>query len=163
MMFSTPVLGGQKLFLLECIPSKQVFTARLWGKRMTEIPKDLKYARSHEWVRVEGEKARIGITDFAQGELSDIVFVELPKMGQELVQGKEMGVVESVKSASDMYAPVSGQVLERNEVLAKSPELVNKSPYKDGWFVVVKPKDLKELDKLMDPAGYEKLVKESKH
>ena len=130
---------------------------------MTEIPKDLKYARSHEWVRVEGEKARIGITDFAQGELSDIVFVELPKMGQELVQGKEMGVVESVKSASDMYAPVSGQVLERNEVLAKSPELVNKSPYKDGWFVVVKPKDLKELDKLMDPAGYEKLVKESKH
>jgi glycine cleavage system H protein len=130
---------------------------------MTEIPKDLKYAKSHEWVRVEGDKVRIGLTDFAQSELSDIVFVDMPKAGVEVSQGKEMGVVESVKSASDIYAPVSGHVLQSNEQLSKSPELVNKSPYKDGWLILVKPKDLKELDNLLDHAAYEKACKESHH
>jgi len=130
---------------------------------MTEIPKDLKYAKSHEWARVEGDKVRIGITDFAQGELSDIVFVDMPKPGVEIVQGKEMGVVESVKSASDLYAPISGHVLQVNEQLTKSPELVNKSPFKDGWLILVKPKDLKELDNLLDHAAYEKACKESHH
>lgn len=130
---------------------------------MTEIPKDLKYAKSHEWARVEGDKVRIGITDFAQGELSDIVFVELPKPGTEVVAGKEMGVIESVKSASDLYAPVSGTVLEINDKLSKNPELVNKSPYGDGWMVVVKPKSADELKNLMDHGAYDKHVKETKH
>lgn len=123
----------------------------------------MRYAATHEWARLEGELIRVGITDFAQSELSDIVFVELPKVGQELVKGKEMGVVESVKSASDLYAPVSGQVVEVNQALTKTPELINKSPYGSGWLVVVRPKDMKELESLLDAAAYEKLIQESKH
>ncbi|MEM2870183.1 MAG: glycine cleavage system protein GcvH [Thermoplasmata archaeon] len=130
---------------------------------MSEVPRDLRYAATHEWARLEGELIRVGITDFAQSELSDIVFVELPKVGQELVKGKEMGVVESVKSASDLYAPVSGQVVEVNQALTKTPELINKSPYGSGWLVVVRPKDMKELESLLDAAAYEKLIQESKH
>lgn len=123
----------------------------------------MRYAATHEWARLEGELIRVGITDFAQSELSDIVFVELPKVGQELVKGKEMGVVESVKSASDLYAPVSGQVVEVNQALTKSPELINKSPYGSGWLVLVRPKDMKELESLLDAAAYEKLIQESRH
>ncbi|MEM4728935.1 MAG: glycine cleavage system protein GcvH [Thermoplasmata archaeon] len=130
---------------------------------MSEVPRDLRYAATHEWARLEGELIRVGITDFAQSELSDIVFVELPKVGQELVKGKEMGVVESVKSASDLYAPVSGQVVEVNQALTKSPELINKSPYGSGWLVLVRPKDMKELESLLDAAAYEKLIQESRH
>jgi glycine cleavage system H protein len=130
---------------------------------MVEIPKDLRYAKTHEWARAEKDMVRIGITDFAQGELSDIVFVELPKVGQDILAGKEMGVVESVKSASDLYAPVSGTVVEVNDKLAKSPELINKSPHKDGWLVVVKPKNPEELKALMDAAAYEKAIKETHH
>ena len=130
---------------------------------MTEIPPDLRYAKTHEWARSEHDIVRIGITDFAQSELSDIVFVELPKMGQELVAGKELGVVESVKSASDIYAPVSGTVVEVNDRLSKNPELVNKSPYKEGWFVAVRPKNAAEMGALMDAAAYDKAVKEAHH
>ena len=130
---------------------------------MVEIPKDLRYTKTHEWARHEKDRVRIGLSDFAQGELSDIVFVELPKVGTELVQGKEMGVIESVKSASDLYSPVSGTVLETNDKLSKNPEMVNKSPYGDGWMVVVKPKSADELKNLMDHGAYEKHVKEAKH
>lgn len=132
-------------------------------KLMTEIPKDLRYTKTHEWARAEKDLVRIGLSDFAQSELSDIVFVELPKMGQEVVQGKEMGVVESVKSASDLYAPVSGTVVEINDKLVKAPEMINKSPYKDGWMIVVKPKGSDELKSLMDAAAYEKATKEAHH
>jgi glycine cleavage system H protein len=130
---------------------------------MVEIPKDLRYAKTHEWARAEKDLIRIGLSDFAQGELSDIVFVELPKVGQEIVAGKEMGVVESVKSASDLYAPISGTVVEVNDKLTKSPELINKSPHKDGWIVVVKPKSPDELKALMDAAAYENAIKEAHH
>ncbi|MBM4249389.1 MAG: glycine cleavage system protein GcvH [Euryarchaeota archaeon] len=128
-----------------------------------EIPKDLRYSKTHEWARHEKDRVRVGLSDFAQGELSDIVFVELPKVGAELVQGKEMGVIESVKSASDLYAPVSGTVLEINSALSKNPEMVNKSPYGDGWMVVIKPKSPDELRSLLDHSAYEKHVAEAKH
>ena len=130
---------------------------------MVEIPQDLRYAKTHEWARAEKDIVRIGISDFAQGELSDIVFVELPRVGQDVLAGKEMGVVESVKSASDIYAPVSGTVVEVNDKLAKSPELINKSPHKDGWLVTIKPKNPDELMSLMDAAAYEKAIKETHH
>jgi len=130
---------------------------------MVEIPKDLRYSKTHEWARNEKGSVRVGLSDFAQGELSDIVFVELPKPATELTQGKEMGVIESVKSASDLYAPVSGTVLEINDKLSKNPELVNKSPYGDGWLVVIKPKAVDELRNLMDHGAYEKHIKETKH
>jgi glycine cleavage system H protein len=130
---------------------------------MVEIPKDLRYTKTHEWARQEHDRVRVGLSDFAQGELSDIVFVELPKVGTEVVQNKEMGVIESVKSASDLYSPVSGTVLEINDKLSKNPEMVNKSPYGDGWMVVVKPKSADELKNLMDHGAYEKHVKEAKH
>jgi glycine cleavage system H protein len=130
---------------------------------MVEIPKDLRYSKTHEWARNEKGNVRVGLSDFAQGELSDIVFVELPKPATELTQGKEMGVIESVKSASDLYAPVSGTVLEINDKLIKNPEMVNKSPYGDGWLVVIKPKAVDELRNLMDHGAYEKHIKETKH
>lgn len=130
---------------------------------MVEIPKDLRYTKTHEWARHEKDRVRVGLSDFAQGELSDIVFVELPKPGTELAQGKEMGVIESVKSASDLYSPVSGTVLEINDKLSKNPEMVNKSPYGDGWMVVVKPRSVDELKALMDHGAYEKHIKETKH
>ena len=130
---------------------------------MVEIPKDLRYAKTHEWARAEKDLVRIGLSDFAQGELSDIVFVELPKVGQEIVAGKEMGVVESVKSASDLYAPISGTVVEVNDKLSKSPEMINKSPHKDGWIVAIKPKNHKELDSLLDSTAYEALIKTAHH
>jgi len=130
---------------------------------MVEIAKDVRYTKTHEWARHEKDKVRVGLSDFAQGELSDIVFVELPKPGTEIVQGTEMGVIESVKSASDLYAPVSGTVLEINDKLSKNPEMVNKSPYGDGWLVLVKPKSADELKNLMDHGAYEKHVKETKH
>ncbi len=130
---------------------------------MVEIPKDLRYTKTHEWARHEKDRVRVGLSDFAQGELSDIVFVELPKVGTEVVQNKEMGVIESVKSASDLYSPVSGTVVEVNDKLTKNPEMVNKSPYGDGWLVVVSPKSADELKNLMDPAAYEKHIMETKH
>jgi glycine cleavage system H protein len=130
---------------------------------MVEIPKDLRYTKTHEWARHEKDNVRVGLSDFAQGELSDIVFVELPKVGTEVAQGKEMGVIESVKSASDLYSPVSGTVVEVNGKLSKNPELVNKHPYGDGWMVVIKPKSADELKNLMDHGAYDKHVKETKH
>lgn len=126
---------------------------------MSNLPQELKYSKEHEWVRVEGNKAFIGITDFAQSELGDIVFVELPESGDEVVQNSTFGTVESVKTVSDLYAPVSGKIVEVNESLADSPEKVNESPYGDGWMIAVEMKDPGELDNLLSAEQYAELIK----
>lgn len=124
------------------------------------LPKDFKYSEEHEWVKVEGEKVRIGITDFAQSELGDIVFVELPEVGEEIKADEPFGSVESVKTVSELYAPLSGKVVEVNEELEDSPEFVNESPYEKAWMVVIEPSDMSEVDKLMSAEQYEEMIKE---
>lgn len=119
---------------------------------------DLRYSREHEWVRLEGDIATVGISDYAQEQLGDVVFVELPKIGAQVEQGDEAAVVESVKAASEVYAPVSGEVLEVNEALEGSPETVNESPTIDGWFVRIRVSDPSEIDDLMDQASYDAYV-----
>lgn len=120
------------------------------------VPSGLKYSKEHEWVKVEGNTAIIGITDFAQSELGDIVFVELPEVEDELTEGETFGSVESVKTVSELYSPVSGKVVAVNENLEDAPEAVNESPYEEAWMVKVELKDESELDALLDAAGYEK-------
>jgi glycine cleavage system H protein len=127
-----------------------------------DFPKELKYTKEHEWVKVEGDMVTVGITDYAQHALGDVVFVELPKIGDQVEKSKGAGVVESVKSVSDVYAPVCGKVTEVNGKLNSNPELVNKSPYKDGWMFKLKIEDKKELDALLAPQDYQKLVGEKK-
>lgn len=118
-------------------------------------PADLKYTRSDEWVRVEGDQATIGITDYAQDQLGDIVYIELPWDPQTLVQDEKFGDIESVKATSELISPVSGEVIKANEALKDSPELINDSPYEDGWMLVVKMANPAELDNLMSAAEYE--------
>ncbi len=125
-----------------------------------EFPKELRYSEEHEWVKVEGNKAHIGITAFAQDELGDIVFVELPEVGDEIEVDEPFGSVESVKTVSELYAPISGKVVEINEDLEDSPEFVNESPYEKAWMIVVEMSDESELEKLMDSEGYQKMVSE---
>ncbi|MGG4496213.1 glycine cleavage system protein GcvH [Brevibacillus reuszeri] len=125
-----------------------------------EFPKNLRYSEEHEWVRVEGNKAYIGITAFAQSELGDIVFVELPEVGATIQADEPFGSVESVKTVSELYAPVTGTVVEVNGNLEDAPELVNSSPYEQAWMIVVELSDAAELDKLMDADKYEAMVKE---
>ena len=127
---------------------------------MSKIPDDLSYTKDHEWVKIEGMKATVGITDHAQHELTDIVFVELPKIGKVLKAGDVLGVVESVKSASEIYAPVSGKVVEANDALLDSPEIVNKDPYGKGWIAKVEVTESGEAKSLMNAAGYKKHVGE---
>jgi len=117
-------------------------------------PDDLRYSKEHEWVRADGEQATIGITSFAAGELGDIVFVELPDVGATLSQFGTFGVVESVKAVSDLYAPVSGEVVEVNEALRDQPELLNSEPFAGGWIAKVRLSDAGELDALMDASAY---------
>ena len=122
---------------------------------MVDTPKDLKYAETHEWARDEGDGVvAIGITDYAQTELGDVVYVELPEVGDQLAAGEEAGAVESVKAASDIYAPVSGEVIAINEVLEDEPETINDSPYGDGWFYKLKMSDPSELDGLLSAQEY---------
>ena len=123
-------------------------------------PKDLRYSEEHEWVKVEDGKARIGITHFAQSELGDIVFVELPQVGDEIKSNEPFGSVESVKTVSELYAPISGKVLEVNSELEDSPEYVNESPYENAWMIVVEPTDSSEVDALMTAEQYEEMTKE---
>ncbi|ART77912.1 glycine cleavage system protein GcvH [Sutcliffiella horikoshii] len=123
-------------------------------------PKDLRYSEEHEWVKVEGEKVRVGITHFAQSELGDIVFVELPEVGDEISADEPFGSVESVKTVSELYAPISGKVVEVNEDLNDSPEFVNESPYEKAWMIVVEPADAGEVDNLMTAEQYEEMTKE---
>ncbi|WP_368503366.1 glycine cleavage system protein GcvH [Alkalihalophilus sp. As8PL] len=124
------------------------------------LPKELKYSEEHEWVKVEGEKVRIGITDFAQSELGDIVFVELPEVGDDIEADEPFGSVESVKTVSELYAPISGKVVEINEELDDSPEFVNESPYEKAWMIVVEPSDSSEVDKLMSDSQYAEMISE---
>lgn len=124
------------------------------------IPTELYYSEDHEWVRDEGSDLRIGITDFAQSELGDIVFIELPEVGDEITKQEPFGSVESVKTVSELYAPVSGTVVEVNEDLEDSPELINESPYDRAWMIVIEPEDDSELDDLLSAAQYEAHVSE---
>jgi glycine cleavage system H protein len=121
---------------------------------MSNVPANLKYARSHEWVRVDGDLATVGITDHAQHELTDVVFVELPAKGRRLKAGEACAVVESVKTASDVYAPVSGEVVETNGAVVANPALVNSSPYGEGWFLRIRLADPGETAGLLDAAAY---------
>ena len=120
-----------------------------------EVPADLRYLESHEWARVENGHVTVGITDFAQDELGDIVFVELPEEGENVDAEDAFGVVESIKAVSDLYAPASGEVVGRNDELLDAPELVNDDPYGDGWMLQVEPDDDEELDELLDADAYE--------
>ncbi len=122
------------------------------------IPANLKYTKDHEWVSVEGDIATIGITDFAQSELGDIVYVEIETVGETLDQEEVFGSVEAVKTVSDLFMPVSGEIVEFNEGLESNPEAVNKDPYGDGWMIKVKVSNPSELDALLDAAGYQALV-----
>lgn len=121
-------------------------------------PEDRKYTEEHEWVRLDGELATVGITRYAQDQLGDIVYVELPKVGARLDQAKTFGVVESVKTASDLYSPLSGEVTEVNQELVNRPELVNQAPYEAGWMIKVRPSDASQLDALMSAAEYKQHV-----
>jgi glycine cleavage system H protein len=122
------------------------------------VPTDLRYTKDHEWVRVEGDEATVGVTDYAAGQLGDIVFVELPDVGRVLAQFATFGVVESVKAVSDLFAPLSGEVIAGNDRLAGSPELVNGDPFGDGWMIRLRLADPSEVDGLLDPAAYDALV-----
>ncbi|OES46549.1 glycine cleavage system protein GcvH [Domibacillus iocasae] len=124
------------------------------------LPKELRYSEEHEWVKQEDGKVRIGITDFAQSELGDIVFVELPSVGDTVTADEPFGSVESVKTVSELYAPVSGTVVEINEELDDSPEFVNESPYEKAWMIVVEPSDAAQIDELMTAEQYEEMTKE---
>ncbi len=125
------------------------------------IPKELKYTKDHEWARIEGDVATVGITDYAQGELGDIVFVELPKAGSSVSQGDSFGTIEAVKAVSDLYAPLSGEITEVNAALDEAPETVNNSPYGDGWMIKIKISDPSEVDNLLSADDYEKLIGEA--
>lgn len=121
-------------------------------------PKELKYSAEHEWVKTEDNKVRIGITHFAQSELGDIVFVELPQVGDDIKAGDPFGSVESVKTVSELYAPISGKVVEVNSELEDSPEFVNESPYENAWMIVVEPADFAEVDALLSAEKYAELI-----
>ena len=123
-------------------------------------PAELRYSTDHEWVRMEGALARVGISDFAQDALGDVVYVELPEVGLEVSANSAFAEIESTKSVSDVFAPVSGEVLEGNKTLEDQPELVNEDPYGEGWICVIRPNDISEFENLMDAEGYESFVAE---
>jgi glycine cleavage system H protein len=125
---------------------------------VTNIPDDLRYSAEHEWVRLDGNVARVGITDFAQDSLGDIVFVQLPDVGLDVIAGATVSEIESTKSVSDVYVPVSGAVRAVNDALAERPELVNQDPYGSGWMFDIEATDLGEIDALLDASSYRKLV-----
>ena len=130
---------------------------------MANIPKELRYTREHEWAKQEGDRVRVGITDYAQEQLGDVVFVELPKVGAKVTAAKAFGVVESVKAVSDLFAPVSGEVVEANGELTKKPETVNQEPYGKGWMIVIKPSNKVEWDQLLTAQQYEDFLKQAAH
>ena len=124
------------------------------------VPEDLKYTKEHEWCRLKGNRAVIGITDHAQDQLGDIVYVEFPEVGDPVKKGESFGVVESTKAVSELFAPVSGKVVEVNDPLSDAPESINEDPYEEGWMIVIEPSDPKELDALMDAKAYRAFVEE---
>jgi glycine cleavage system H protein len=127
---------------------------------MTNVPEDLRYSSDHEWARLEGDRVRVGITDYAQDTLGDVVFVQVPEVGTEVDAGAAFGEVESTKSVSDLYAPVSGTVVEVNTELADAPNRLNEDPYGEGWICVIEPSDTSQLENLLDAAKYQALVAE---
>ena len=128
---------------------------------MSDIPADLKFLSSHEWTRVESDgTVTVGISDQAQGLLGDIVFVELPELGQSIDAESDAAIVESVKAASDVYSPLSGEVIEVNSLLEDQPEVINSSPYEDGWFYKLKPSDMDELNNLLSPEDYREVCED---
>jgi glycine cleavage system H protein len=122
------------------------------------IPSELKYTKDHEWVRIDGDRATVGITDYAQGELGDIVFVELPDNGRSVESGKSFGTIEAVKAVSDLYAPVTGEVVDVNAGLKDSPEAINKEPYAGGWMIAIKISNPSEVSELLGPDAYKMLI-----
>lgn len=127
---------------------------------MVQVEQGLRYSRTHEWARIEGDVATVGVTDYAQSELGDITYLELPQPGTQVKQGEPMGVIESVKAASDIYSPVSGEVIEANEGVVDAPEKVNQSPYGEAWLVKIRLSDPSEVENLMDAAAYEQFLAE---
>ena len=127
------------------------------------IPGELKYSRDHEWIKVEGNRATVGITDFAQAQLGDVVFVEVPEIGAETTAGKAFSVVESVKAVSDIYAPLTGKVVAVNETLSDTPEMVNQDPYGQGWIAVIEFESNQELEELLNADEYAKLAEDGGH
>ena len=127
---------------------------------MSNVPNDLKYTQTHEWLKVEGKKGRMGLTDYAQHQLSDIVFVEFPAVGRKAKKGEAVGVVESVKSVSDMCVPVGGTIVEVNKPLTDNLEAISKDPYGKGWYAIIEIADPKEINSLMDAAAYKKHIHE---
>ena len=130
---------------------------------MVNTPKELKYSSDHEWVKIDGDVAYIGVSDFAQSQLGDVVFVEIPDEGREIKAGETFSVIESVKAVSDIIAPVSGKIVKVNDALGDTPELINQDPYGDAWIVAVELSDVSELDALLDGDVYEKLTAEGGH
>ncbi len=130
---------------------------------MANVPKDLKYTREHEWAKQEGDRVRVGITGYAQEQLGDVVFVELPKIGAKVTAAKNFGVVESVKAVSDLFAPISGEVVEVNGELGQKPEIVNQDPYGKGWMLAVKPSSKTEWEQLLTAQQYEDLIAQGGH
>ena len=127
---------------------------------MTNVPNDLKYTQTHEWLKVEGKNGRMGLTDYAQHQLSDIVFVKFPEIGRKAKKGEAVGVVESVKSVSDMCVPVSGTIVEVNKALTDNLEVISKDPYGKGWYAIIEMSDPNEVKNLMDAAAYKKHIHE---
>jgi glycine cleavage system H protein len=126
-------------------------------------PRDLRYTKTHEWVRLDGDLATIGLSDFAQNELGDITYLELPEVGDAVTQSEPLGVVESVKAASDIYSPIGGEVVERNEDVVGAPELVNQSPYERAWLIKVRLADPSEVEALMSPDVYDEFAEAAAH
>ena len=124
------------------------------------FPEDVRYTKEHEWLRAKGTQFVVGITDFAQDQLGDVVFVELPEVGDTVKKGESFGVVESTKAVSELFAPVSGKVVEVNDPLTDAPEAINEDPYEEGWMIVVEPSDAKEAETLMDATAYKAFVEE---
>lgn len=124
------------------------------------FPTNVKYTNEHEWVRIEGDEAYVGITDYAQTQLGDIIFVDIPTEGETLEKGETFGSIEVVKTVSDLFLPIGGEILEVNPALEENPELVNKDPYGEGWIVKIKPTDASEVDDLLDAEAYKQLINE---
>jgi glycine cleavage system H protein len=124
-----------------------------------ELPDDLRYAEDHEWAEMEGDQVKVGVSDYAQDQLGDIVFVEMPQVGDTFSKGDEFGTVESVKAVAELYMPIGGEITAVNNALEDSPEWLNKSPYQDGWIIKVKPKDPSEIDALMTKTSYVEMLK----
>lgn len=124
------------------------------------FPTNVKYTNEHEWVRIEGDEAYVGITDYAQSQLGDIIFVDIPTEGETLEKGETFGSIEVVKTVSDLFLPIGGEILEVNPALEENPELVNKDPYGEGWIVKIKPTDTSEADDLLDAEAYKQLINE---